>query len=391
MQPLTDITVVSLEQAIAAPFATRQLADLGARVIKIERPGAGDFTRHLDQTVSGQSSHFVWANRGKQSLTLNLKDAAGQEVLEKLLTRADVFVQNLAPGAVERLGFGRDRLPQTYPRLIVCNVSGYGASGPYRDKKAYDALIQAETGLFTITGSPDTPAKAGIAVADIAAAMYAYSGILTALLQRTQTGRGTVLDVSMFDALAEWMSYPAYYTMGGTPPPRTGASHATIAPYGLFETADSGTVMLSIQNEREWVRFCAVVLEKPALARDERFAANAARVANRPALRAEIEAVFTMLSTATVLERLDTAQIANAQSRTMQEYLNHPQLQARGRWTEVGSPAGPIPALLPPVIMQDMEPVMAAVPAVGEHSEMILRELGYAPSKIAELGESGVT
>jgi itaconate CoA-transferase len=390
MLPLTGTTVVTVEQAVAAPFATRQLADLGARVIKIERPGVGDFARHLDHTVSGLSSHFVWVNRGKESLTLNLKEAAGQEVLEKLLARADVFVQNLAPGAVERLGFGHERLRRRYPRLIICNVSGYGASGPYRDKKAYDALIQAESGLFSITGSPETPSKAGIAVADIAAGMYAYSGILTALLHRARTNEGTVLEVSLFESLAEWMSFPAYYTLGGEPPQRTGASHATIAPYGLFPTADGGVVMLSIQNEREWVRFCEIVLEQPQLTADPRFAENAQRVANRPALRAAIEPVFAALSTAAVLERLDRAQIANAQARSMQEYLDHPQLRARQRWTQVDSPAGPIPALLPPVTMHGVDPAMGPIPDVGQQTTAILDELGYTPQEIAALDAQGV-
>lgn len=390
MQPLENITVVSVEQAVAAPFATRQLADLGARVIKIERPGVGDFARDLDQRVAGLSSHFVWVNRGKESLTLNLKEDAGKAVLEKLLGRADVFVQNLAPGAIERLGFGHERLRRCYPRLIVCNVSGYGPSGPYRDKKAYDALVQAESGLFSITGAPDAPSKTGIAVADIASGMYAYSGILTALLHRGQTGEGTVLDVSLFESLAEWMSFPAYYTMGGEPPQRTGASHATIAPYGLFPTADDGVVMLSIQNEREWVRFCEIVLERPQMADDPRYAGNAQRVANRPALRADIEPIFAELSTAAVLERLDRAQIANAQARSIQEYLEHPQLQARQRWTQVESPAGPIPALLPPVSMHGVEPVMGPIPDVGQHTATILDELGYTEQEIAALEASAV-
>lgn len=389
MLPLAGITVVALEQAVAAPFATRQLADLGARVIKVERPITGDFARHYDATVNGLSSHFVWLNRTKESLTLDLKQEPARAVLRRLVAQADVFVQNLAPGAAARLGFGAETLRAAYPRVIVCDISGYGATGPYRDKKAYDLLVQCETGLVSVTGAPDDPAKAGISVADIAAGMYAYAGILSALFQRERSGEGTALEVSLFEALGEWMGYPAYFAAyGGAPPPRAGASHATIAPYGPFPTGDGHQVNLGIQNEREWLAFCETVLERPALARDERFATNPARVAHRPALHAEIDAVFSALTTDEVIARLDRAGIANARMNTMHEFWRHPQLQARDRWRSVGSPVGPLDALLPPVTMAGVEPRMEPIPAVGEHSVAILRELGYTAADIAALRDA---
>ncbi|MFQ5576177.1 MAG: CaiB/BaiF CoA transferase family protein [Anaerolineae bacterium] len=390
MQPLTGITVVSLEQAVAAPFATRQLADLGARVIKIERPGGGDFARRYDSAVNGLSSHFVWINRSKESLTLNLKHPDGAQILQKLLARADVFVHNLAPGAVERLGFGADALRRQHPRLIICAISGYGSSGPYRNKKAYDLLIQAEAGLLSITGPEETPSKVGIAVADIAAGMYAYSGILTTLLARAKTGQGTTLEVSLFEALAEWMGYPAYYTAyGGSPPRRTGSSHATIAPYGLFPTGDGKTILFGIQNEREWERFCELVLQQPELAADPRFCANPERVAHRAELRAAIEAVFARLTLAQTVKRLEAAQIASAQMRSVQEFVEHPQLAARNRWREVDSPAGPLRALLPPVTMEGVEPAFGPIPAPGRHTDAVLAELGYSPADAARLRQAG--
>ena len=388
--PLANITVVSIEQAVAAPLATRHLADLGARVIKIERPDGGDFGRHYDKTANGLSSHFAWCNRSKESLTLNLKTDEAKIALSKLLTGADVFVQNLAPGAIERLGFSNERLRRDYPRLIICNISGFGSTGPYRDKKAYDALVQAEVGLFSITGTEETPSKAGIAVADIAAAMYAYSGILTALIARGQTGEGLLLEVSLFEALAEWMGYPIYYTMGGQAPKRTGTSHAAIAPYGIFATGDGANIMLSIQNEREWRNFCSVVLQQPPLATDKRFATNVQRVANRQALRREIDTVFGKLPVETVLQRLEQAQIANAQSRTIQELITHPQLQARNRWTEVGSAVGAIPALLPAVTIAEYNPVMDPIPALGQQADAILAELGYSVEEVVEMHRRNV-
>ena len=390
MLPLEGITVVALEQAVAAPFATRQLADLGARVIKVERPGVGDFARGYDTTVRGLSSHFVWLNRSKESLTLDLKHQEAPPILERLLTSADVFIQNLAPGAVERLGLGVDALRQRYPRLIVCGISGYGSTGPYRDKKAYDLHLQCETGLVATTGTPETPSKAGISIADIAAGMYAYSGILTALYTRQTTGQGTSIEVSMLEALGEWMSYPAYFTTyGGTPPPRTGASHATIAPYGPFPTGDGKSVFLGIQNEREWVRFCAEVLEQPDAAVDPCFKSNSDRVANREALQAMIGGVFLTLSSQQVIARLDAAQIANARLNTVEEFCRHPQLESRNRWRDVESPVGVLRCLLPPVTMEAVEPAMERIPAVGEHTEAILRELGTGTDAMARLREAG--
>ncbi|MBE9375892.1 CoA transferase [Saccharopolyspora sp. HNM0983] len=383
MLPLDGVTVVSLEQAVAAPFATRQLADLGARVIKIERD-AGDFARGYDTAVHGMASHFVWLNRSKESVVLDLKDPDGQRAMAELLDRADVFVQNLAPGATERLGFGADALRARNPRLIVCDLSGYGSSGPYRDKKAYDLLIQCETGLVSITGSEDEPAKTGISAADIAGGMYAYSGVLTALYERERTGEGAAFEVSLFDALGEWMGYPYYYAdYGGTAPPRAGARHAAIAPYGPFAAGDGAQVFLGVQNEREWAVFCAQVLGQPDLAADERFDANPKRVHNQEQLRAVIEHEFAALSSAEIVQRLEGAGIANARMRTMGEFAEHPQLESRQRWREVGSPVGPLRALLPPVTVAGREPRMDPVPAIGEHTESVLAELDSRPDETA--------
>ena len=391
MNPLEGITVLALEQAVAAPFATRQLADLGARVIKVERPGAGDFARGYDTTVKGLSSHFVWLNRSKESLTLDLKQPEARDILERLLAEADVFIHNLAPGAAGRLGFGAERLRKEYPQLIVCGISGYGFTGPYRDKKAYDLLVQCETGLVSITGTPETPSKVGISAADIAAGMYAYSSILAALFRRERTLEGMEIEVSMLEALGEWMGFPAYFALyGGEEPERSGARHAAIAPYGPFECGDGEVVFLGIQNEREWERFCEAVLEHPAMAKEERFATNSGRVANREALDKEIEGVFKRLSAEEVIERLEEAQIANARMRTVHGFLDHPQLEARDRWREVGSPAGPLRALLPPATMSGVEPTMAAVPEVGEHTDRILAELGYDEEGIAALHQEKV-
>ena len=382
--PLSGITVVSIEQAVAAPFATRQLADLGARVIKIERPDGGDFARSYDRTVGGLSSYFVWLNRSKESLTLDLKQPAAQDVLAALIARADVFVQNLAPGAADRLGLGATGLCARDPRLVACAISGYGASGPYADKKAYDLLIQAEVGLVSLTGTERSPSRVGISVADIAAGMYAYSGILTALLARASTGRGAALDVSLFDALAEWMGAPAYYTAyGGKEPPRTGAAHATIAPYELFVTADHVEIYLGIQNNREWVRFCEKVLGQPELAEDPRFDSNALRVEHRSALHALIAEVFADAPATEIIGRLQAASIAYARRNSMDEFLEHPQLSARDRWRDIGSPIGPLRALQPPVQIVGVEPVMGDVPALGQHTDLILEELGFDAGTIA--------
>ena len=384
MLPLSGITVVSLEQAVAAPFATRQLADLGARVIKIERPQVGDFARSYDETVKGLSSHFVWLNRSKESLALDLKQEGAKEILDLLIAEADVFVQNLAPGAAERLGLGTDVLREEHPRLIVCNASGYGSSGPYRDKKAYDLLVQCEAGLVSITGTPETPSKVGISAADIACGMYAYSGILAALFRRERTGEGAALEVSLLEALGEWMGFPAYYTLyGGEQPKRSGASHASIAPYGPLECDDGEVVFIGIQNEREWEKFCETVLERPELASDERFDSNSRRVKNQYALDEEIEAVFGSLSGEEAIERLEEAQIANARMRSVEDFLDHPQLEARDRWREVGSPAGPLQALIPPVTADVWESQMEPIPKVGQHTDAILKELGLDPETIA--------
>ena len=388
MLPLQGITVVALEHAIAAPFCTRQLADQGARVIKVERPGVGDFARGYDERVQGLASHFVWTNRSKQSLALDLKAAQAPEVLGRLLDSADVLVQNLAPGAAARLGLSWAALSARFPKLIVCDISGYGEDGPYRDKKAYDLLIQSESGFVSITGSPDEPAKAGCSIADIAAGMYGYSNILTALIERGRTGLGKHIDVSMLESMVEWMGYPLYYAFdGAAPPPRAGAAHATIYPYGPFPTGDGKTVMLGLQNEREWRLFCEQVLGDAALASDQRFATNARRSAAREALRALIVAAFAPLSAAQVVARLDAAGIANAQVNAMADVWAHPQLAARARWQAVDTPAGPVPALLPPGCRQAR---MDAVPTLGEHSRSILAGLGYPAEQIDEWARDGV-
>ncbi|MEV5704026.1 CaiB/BaiF CoA-transferase family protein [Actinoallomurus sp. NPDC052274] len=375
--PLRGVTVVALEQAVAAPFATRQLADLGARVIKIERPGAGDFARGYDETVRGMSSHFVWLNRGKESVVLDVKDPAGRATLHRIVDRADVLVQNLAPGAAERLGLIPDELRRRNPRLITCGISGYGDAGPYRAKKAYDLLVQCEAGVLSVTGTPEEPVKVGISVADIAAGMYAYSGILTALYEREHTGRGTDLSVAMLEALGEWMGYPYYYAAyGGTPPARTGAEHATIAPYGPHRTGDGHQVFIGLQNEREWAALCEHVLRRPELARDARFARNSLRVEHRAELTALIEDAFADATADEAVRRLDEAGIANARLRSMEEFAGHPQLAARDRWRQVGSPVGPVDALLPPVTVAGREPRMGAVPALGEHTAAVLAEFG---------------
>ncbi len=389
MLPLSGITVVSLEHAIAAPLCTRQLADYGARVIKIERPGAGDFARGYDKTVKGLASHFVWVNRGKESLTLDVKQPAAREVLERLLADADVLVQNLAPGAAARMGLDFATLSQKYPRLIVADISGYGDDGPYRDKKAYDILIQAEAGLVGITGGPEQPARAGISIADTAAGMYAYSGILTALIQRGKTGHGSRVEVSMLEALAEWMGYALYFGhYGGKPPERNGASHPAISPYGPHRTGD-GEVIFGLQNEREWAIFCTEVLASPELAADERFSSNSQRVAHRKELTRLIEDSFKSLSTEAVVAKLDGAGIANGRMNSIEDVWNHPQLKARGRWQNVGSSAGEIAALLPPANITGISPAMGDVPALGEHTEAILSGLGFTAQTIAELRTAG--
>ncbi|AIS17059.1 CaiB/BaiF CoA transferase family protein [Pseudomonas rhizosphaerae] len=392
-RPLDGITVISLEHAIAAPFCTRQLADLGARVVKIERPGSGDFARGYDQRVDGLASHFVWTNRSKESLTLDLKQQAADAVLHGLLAKADVLVQNLAPGAAARMGLSFEALQARYPRLIVCDISGYGEGGPYEKKKAYDLLIQSEGGFLSVTGGPgeDERAKAGCSIADIAAGMYAYTGVLSALMLRDKTGVGSRIDVSMLESLVEWMGYPLYYAYNGAPPPaRAGAAHSTIYPYGPFPAGDGGTVMLGLQNEREWALFCEKVLLDAPLAADPRFSSNFERSRHRDQLRQIIVDSFAALSVEQVLERLDSAQIANARVNDMAGVWEHPQLAARDRWRQVDSPSGKLPALLPPASNTAFAPRMDAVPDLGQHTAGILDELGYSAEQQTHMAASGV-
>ncbi|MGG0936787.1 CaiB/BaiF CoA-transferase family protein [Brevibacillus centrosporus] len=391
MHPLDGITVVALEQAVAAPFATRQLAELGARVIKIERPKVGDFARHYDTTVNGMSSHFVWCNHSKESLTLNVKEPEAKEILDQLLAKADVFIQNFGPGAIDRLGFGIDVLKEKYPQLIICSISGYGENGPYREKKAYDLLVQCEAGLVSVTGSEEVPSKVGISVADIAAGMYAYSGILSALIARSRTGKGSVLEISMLEALDEWMGFPLYYTnYSGNEPKRNGASHATIYPYGPFRTGNDKTVFLAIQNEREWEMFCNQVLQQPGRSDDARFATNSDRLQNKAVLQGIIDEVFLQLTAEEVIARLEQAKIANARLNTVQDFWEHPQLKARNRWRQVETPAGPVQSLLPPVTMEGVEPCMGPIPALGQHNEKILLECGFDAQTIRKWQKAGV-
>lgn len=375
--PLQGITVVSLEQAIAAPFCTRQLADLGARVIKVERPVVGDFARHYDKRVRGQSSHFVWVNRSKESLALDLKQPKDFEVLKALINRADVLVQNLAPGASGRMGLSYEALQAQNPGLIVCDISGYGSDGPYRNKKAYDLLVQSEAGVLSITGTKDEPAKVGMSIADISAATYAVTNILGAIMTRQRTGKGTRIDISMLESMAEWMSFPLYYAFQGQPPPpRVGAQHATIYPYGPFATGDGGSVMLGLQNEREWAKLCNEILQNPELAADSRFNANTLRVENQEELRKIIHNVFSKWTAQETVEKLDRAGIANAKLNEMEDVWQHPQLKARGRWTEVKTEGGWVPALIPPGCASVEDARMDSVPILGEHTQAILAELG---------------
>ncbi|RYJ31785.1 L-carnitine dehydratase/bile acid-inducible protein F [Streptomyces sp. L-9-10] len=388
--PLAGLVVVSLEQAVAAPFATRQLADLGARVIKIERPGSGDLARGYDRTVHGMSSHFVWLNRGKESVQIDVRSPEGNRQLRDLVDRADVLVQNLAPGAAARLGIGHTALALSHPRLITCDISGYGSSGGYRDRKAYDLLIQSEAGLLSITGTPDTPSKVGLSIADICAGMYAHSGILTALLKRARTGRGSQIEVSMLEALGDWMGYAEYYTRyGGTAPARTGASHATIAPYGPFVTRDGQTIVLGLQNEREWASFCVTVLRRKDLLDDSRFAGNADRVSHRADLDELVREVAGSLSGKELVNRLEEARIAHARQRGMREFSDHPQLRERGRWASFDSPVGPLTGLIPPVTFHDegdSPSRLRPVPALGEHTEAVLTWLSSSRAGTREEG-----
>ncbi len=391
MRPLEGVTVVALEHVIAGPFCTRQLADLGARIIKIERPGVGDPARAYDERVNGLSSHFVWTNRSKESLTLDLKQEQAREIVHKLLATADVMIQNLAPGAAARMGFSYELLKDKYPRLIVCDISGYGADGPYRDKKAYDLLIQSESGLLSVTGTPETPSKAGCSIVDIASGMYAYTNILAALIQRGRTGKGSRIDISMLESMVEWMSFPLYYAYEGADAPvRAGASHATIYPYGPFPAGDGKIVMLGLQNEREWAVFCDKVLEQPELKTDARFSSSTRRSTARKELYQIIVDALSHLSAAEIVKRLDDAQIGNARMNDMREVWEHAQLRARDRWKEVESPAGKIKAMLPPGVPESFDPRMDPIPAIGQHTDAILGELGYDNAAIAGLRASGV-
>jgi itaconate CoA-transferase len=389
MLPLAGITVVSLEQAVAAPFCSRQLADLGARVIKIERPKVGDFARDYDQTVKGQSAYFVWLNRSKESLTLDVKHPDAREILSRLIAQADVFIQNLAPGAAKRLGLGAEALRAKHPRLIVCDISGYGDSGPYAKKKAYDLLVQSEAGVLSLTGTPETPAKVGISITDIGTGLHAYAAILGALYNRERTGEGTRIDLTMFETMAEWMGHPLYYThFSGKAPRRSGPDHATIVPYGRFRASD-GDVMFGIQNEREWAGFCDKVLGQPQLAKDPRYDNNTKRTAARAEVVALIESAFSAWTSAQVADKLDAADIANARLNNPDEVWNHPQLLARKRWRDVQSPGGVIPALLPPASYSGVEARMDPIPAVGEHTDRVLAKLGYSADEIAAFKSAG--
>jgi itaconate CoA-transferase len=391
MRPLEGITVVALEQVIAGPFATRQLAELGARVIKIERPQGGDPARGYDSTVKGLSSHFAWVNRSKESLTLDVKRREAKEILARLIEKADVFLHNLAPGAVERLGLGADQLRRRDPRLIWCGISGYGPAGPYASKKAYDLLVQCEAGLLSVTGTPETPVKAGIPAADIAAGMYAFASILAALLRRIRSNEGATIDVTMLESLGEWMGFPSLFTAyGGAAPPRSGPYHATIVPYGPFTAGDGETLFLGVQNEREFAAFCDRVLEKPSLKSDERFSSGPARFRNREAFHREVESVFRGLRANEIVARLEAADIANARLNDMLGFWRHPQLEARARWAKVGSPGGALDMLKPPFNLSGFEPRMEPIPALGEHTRAILGELGYAKEALDAFAASGV-
>ena len=387
---LSDVTVLSLEHAVAAPFATRQLADLGARVIKVERPGSGDFARQYDESVNGESSYFVWLNRSKESVALDVKSPEGRAILDELAHQADVIVQNLGPGAAARLGLSATDVRAKDPRKIVAAVTGWGSDGPWADRKAYDLLVQCETGLVSLTGTPETGVKAGVSIADIAAGMYTFSGILAALYRREVTGEGATIEVSLFEALAEWMGAPAYYTRyGGRQPARVGAQHATIAPYGPYGCAD-GRLLLAVQNDREWRALCTIVLGDPAVATDPRFASNSARVAHREELDELISGRLAPLTTAVAAKLLDGAGVAHAGINRIEAFLDHPVLAERERWHEVAVPGGTVAALRPPVDIAGVEPVMGAVPALGAHTDAILRELGHSSDDVADLRERAV-
>ncbi|CAN5721635.1 CaiB/BaiF CoA-transferase family protein [soil metagenome] len=391
MTPLTGIRVIALEQAVAGPLCTRHLVDLGADVIKIERPGKGDFARSYDTTVRGQSSYFVWLNRGKRSVTLDMKHPEAREILDRLAGTADVIVQNLGPGAVERLGFSPNRLRARFPSVIVCSISGYGSGGPYAERKAFDLLLQGETGVIATTGTAETPAKLGISVGDIGAGIYGAMGVLAALYERKSTGEGKIVETSLFDALSEFMGYPAYYTLyGGEPPDRAGVRHATVVPYGAYRCGDGQQVLLAVQTEAQWAAFCTVVCEKPEWIGDSRFATTPSRRQNRDILEPAIERAFAAFSRDEVTRRLELADVPYGDLNEISQFLEHPQLRERNRWRQIDSPHGPLQAILPPITFEKTELVMGAIPAVGEHTDQVLTELGFRTSEIAGFRASGV-
>ncbi|MFE2407372.1 CaiB/BaiF CoA transferase family protein [Kitasatospora sp. NPDC059408] len=389
--PLAGVTVIALEQAVAAPLASRHLADLGARVVKIERPDGGDFARGYDHSVNGLASHFVWLNRGKESVALDVKAPEGRAVLADLVAGADVFLQNLAPGAAARLGFGSAELRARHPRLVTVDLSGYGSGGPYQDKRAYDMLIQCESGLASVTGPPDRPSKTGVPSSDIAAGMYALTATLGALVGRAATGQGAAIEVSMFEATAEWLGHQLHYTQGaGRSPGRAGLSHPAIAPYDAYPTADGREVMIGIQNDREWARFATGFLDRPDLADDPEWATNVARVRRRRLVDALVGGRTATMTADEAIKLLDTLAIASARLNDVADLLHHPQLAARDRWRPVTTPVGEVRSLLPPFGFAGIELPMGPVPALGAHTDAALRGLGYSDERIAALRASGV-
>ena len=381
--PLEGIVVLSFEHAIAGPLCTRQLAELGARVIKIERRETGDFARNYDTRTKGQSSHFIWTNRSKESLTLDIKHRKASEILNRLLSKTDVLVQNLAPSAMDNLDLNYEKLKKQYRQLIVCNISGYGSKGPYKDRKAYDLLVQAESGFLSITGTQNNYVKSGISIADIAAGTHAFSAILAAIIERGKSGKGSCIDISMLEAMVEWMGFPLFYSYGGAPPPeRAGSDHASIYPYGIFQTGDAETLMIGLQNEREWVNFCRKVLNKPELVEDQRFSSNTNRSINRDSLRVIIQDIFNTLSTKNLVEQLESAGIAFANVNDMSEVWRHRQLKDLNRLVTTSTPEGEISTFLPPTNNREFDPTLSAVPSLGEHSRLILEELGFTDHEI---------
>jgi itaconate CoA-transferase len=388
--PLEGITVVALEQAVAGPLATRQLADLGARVIKIERREVGDFARGYDHAVHGTSSYFFWLNRGKESVTLDLKHQRGREVLRRLLERADALVHNLAPGALERIGYDEPSVRVRHPRLVVCGLNGYGSEGPHAGRRAYDLLVQGEVGIPSVTGTPEEGVRVGMSISDIAAGMYAFGSVLAALYHRQRTGRGAWLEVTLLDALTEWVSNALYLDLhGGVPPVRVAFAHPTLAPYGRYACAD-GDIAIGVQNDREWVRLATVLLERPELGSDERYATNIARTARREEVDRMVGEAVGRLSEAEAIERLEEAGVAYGRLNDMAHLAQHPQFAARGRWTDVEVPGGRARALRPPLALDGRDAPMDAVPALGQHTDAVLGWLGYDGDAVERLHADGV-